>query len=75
VGEFGSFIEVEDMAKSVVLIGVLLKGFLRRRVPTRVAAIGFDVGVGVTGLESAAAAVVVFDAAVGCSVVFLHIKN
>ena len=41
------------MAKSVVLIGVRLKGFLRLKVPTRVAAIGFEVGVGVTGLDGA----------------------
>lgn len=50
VGEAGSFIEVEEIAKSVVLIGALLKGFLRLNVPTSVAAIGFEVGVGVLGL-------------------------
>ena len=49
-GEVGSFIEVEEMAKSVVLIGVRLKGFLRLNVPTSVVAIGFKVGVGVIGL-------------------------
>lgn len=59
VGEVGSFMEVEEMAKSVVLIGARLKGFLRLNVPTSVAAIGFEVGVGVAGLDGAAFVLVV----------------
>lgn len=71
MGELGSFIDVEDMVKSVVLIGVRLKGFLRRRVPTSVAAMGFDAGIGVTGIEGFSASLV----KVGCSVVFLDNEN
>ena len=66
VGEAGSFMEVEEMAKSVVLIGARLKGFLRLNVPTSVAAIGFEVGVGVTGLDGAVVVLVVVVALLLC---------